>query len=234
MKKYDVVYILKKDVPADELRYSLRSVVKNLPYRKIWFYCGKPDGIEPDEYVEHIQSGATKWERAKSSVIRICENDAITEKFWLFNDDFFILQPIKSEEPHHRGLLRDHIREVEKRHNNTQTLYTRHLRQCYELLREAGYSSLDYALHAPMLVDRALMLEALRTFPTCPMFRSLYGNYAQIGGRYQRDYKLLKTTDRPDRDAPYLSTSNKTFSGEVTRFIQETFPEPSKYETGRS
>ena len=232
MKKYDVVYILKKDVTADELRYSLRSVVKNLPYRKVWFYCGCPEGIEPDEYVQHVQEGATKWERARSSVIRICENEDITEKFWLFNDDFFILQPIKSEEPHHRGLLRDHIREVEKRHNGMQTLYTRHLRQCYQQLREAGYSCLDYALHAPMLVDRELMLEAINAFPTCPMFRSLYGNYAQIGGRYRKDYKLLKTTDRPDKDAPVISTSNKTFSGEVTRFIMETFPEPSKYETG--
>ena len=233
MKKYDVVYILKKDAPADELRYSIRSVVKNLPYRKIWFYCGKPDGIEPDEYVKHIQTGPTKWERAKSSVIEICKNDDITEKFWLFNDDFFILQPIRSEEPHHRGLLRDHIREVESRHGNSATLYTRELRRCYGLLRDAGYSSLSYAIHAPMLVERAKMLEALKAFPTCPMFRSIYGNYAKIGGRMQKDYKLLNTTDKPDRDAPVLSTSNKTFSGDVTRFIMETFPEPSKYETDR-
>ena len=55
MKKYDVVYLLKNDYASDELRYSVRSVVKNFPYNRIVFVGGKPDDIEPDIYIPDEQ-----------------------------------------------------------------------------------------------------------------------------------------------------------------------------------
>lgn len=230
MRKYDVAYILKQNVKPDELRYSLRSIEENLNHGKVFFYCGKPDGIEPDVYVQHVQTGVTKWERARSSLIKICENKDMTKKFWLFNDDFYILAPMTSEKPLHRGLIKDHYLDVEKRHGGMITAYTRQLRNCEDMLKSAGCTTLDYALHVPMLIDRAKMLEALQMFPRCPMFRSLYGNYASIGGEFIKDNKIMTPGRILDPDARFLSSSDKTFNESVREFLEERFPDPCRYE----
>ena len=224
MRKYDVVYILKRDVKPNELRYSLRSIEENMPHGKVWFYCGKPEGIEPDEYVQHDQTGSVKWERARSSLIKACRNDKISKKFWLLNDDFYVMQPMTSDKPLHRGLLRDHILNIEKRHGGNMTGYTRQLRNCEQQLRDAGLTTLDYALHVPILIDRKKMLEAIE------MFRSLYGNYASIGGEFSKDYKLAASDAEIDLGAPFLSTSDKAFGGPVREYIETRFPNPCRYE----
>lgn len=226
--KYDVVYILKQYAQPDELRYSLRSICENMEFNRVWFYCGKPKGIEPDVYVPIMQRGASKWEKVRSSLIEVCKNDEITKSFWLFNDDFYVMKPFTRTEPFHVGYMREHIERVEARHNGP-TPYTLQLRKCEAILKEAGLSTLDYAIHVPLLVDRSKMLEALNTFPDCPMFRSLYGNYANIGGTKRNDVKVIKSDMNFDTDADLLSTSDKTF-GAVARFLDERFPEPCRYE----
>lgn len=230
MRKYDIVYILKAGTQPDELRYSLRSVDSNLEHRKVWFYGDKPKGLVPDEYVKHDQTGGTKWERVRSSLIEICKNDDITKQFWLFNDDFYVMQPVDKQFAYHRGLLHDHILDVEYRHGSAQTAYTRMLRKCEEQLKAAGLTTLDYAIHVPMLIDRAKMLDVLEMFPRCPMFRSLYGNYAKVGGEFIKDCKTVDANKIIDKDAPFFSTSNKSFAGKVQKQIAERFPDVCRYE----
>lgn len=232
MRKYDVVYILKANAKSEELRFSLRSIEKNMDHGKVWFYCGCPGGFIPDEYVPHDQKGPTKWERVRSSLIQVCRNDKIGKQFWLFNDDFFIMQPMQSAKNYHRGLLSDHIKDIELRHCGGSTGYTRNLRLCEQQLREAGMTTLDYAIHVPLLVDRAKMLEALQMFPRCPMFRSIYGNYAQIGGDFIKDCKTTDPERIIDPEDPFFSTSNRAFSGRVMEQMQKFFPDPCKYEEG--
>lgn len=232
MRKYDVVYILKDRPGTEELRYSLRSIEANMDHGKVWFYCGCPEGFKPDVHVPHVQKGATKWERVRSSLVEICKNEKISKQFWLFNDDFYIMQPMQKAENFHRGLLADHIRDIERRHCGGSTGYTRNLRICEDQLRQAGMTTLDYAIHLPMLVDRAKALEALEMFPRCPMFRSLYGNYAQIGGTFHKD---VKTTDQDKvipEDADFFSTSNKAFRGSVADQMAQRFPDPCRFEEG--
>ena len=232
MRKYDVVYILKDRAGPDELRYSLRSIEQNLNHGTVWFYGYCPPGFVPDEYVPHNQSGTVKWERVRSSMIEVCRNNKISKKFWLFNDDFFVLAPMEKQTALHRGLLTDHIKDVEARHYNQSTGYTRMLRACEEQLKQAGQTTLDYALHVPMLIDREKMLQALEMFPRCPMFRSLYGNYAKIGGDYHKDVKTTDATKEIPTDADFFSTSNRAFAGYVREQMDKRFPDPCKYEEG--
>lgn len=227
---YDIVYILKQYAQPDELRYSLRSVCENMEFNRVWFYCGKPTGLKPDRHVPKEQRGASKWERARSSLIDICKNDEITKSFWLFNDDFYILKPFNRLEPYHVGELHDHIERVEARHNNSWTPYTFQLRECESQLKRAGLTTLDYAIHVPLLVDRELMLEALKAFPHCPMFRSIYGNYANIGGTERKDVKINDAKTIPDAELDLLSSSDKSFRGEVGLFLAKRFPNKCRYE----
>ena len=230
MRKHDVVYILKEGCRPDELRYSLRSIEANMDHGKVWFYCGQPEGLIPDIAVPEKQEGSTKWQRVRNSLVNVCQNNKITKKFWLFNDDFFVLSRMESLKPLHRGLLKDHILDVETRHGGVPTGYTRRLRECMEQLQAAGFTTLDYALHVPILVDREKMLETLEMFPRCPMFRSLYGNYAGIGGEFFKDVKTMDPDKEIPEDALFFSTSNRAFSGKVRKQLEERFPDPCKYE----
>lgn len=227
---YDIVYILKSDAAPDELRYSLRSVEENMSYRKVWFVCGKPNGLEPDGYMPMIQTGSSKWDRTKSSLIAVCKNDEISKKFWLFNDDFYVLKPNKSIKPYYRGIIKDHVLAIERKRNGRASSYSNQLKACDEYLHRAGYTTLDYALHLPMLVERSKMLEAINMFPNCPMFRSLYGNYANIGGTYHKDVKVADPAREINPDLDFLSSNDKSFQGKLGQFLAERFPEPSRFE----
>ena len=229
MRKYDVVYILKAGCTGEELRYSLRSIEANMTHGKVWFYCGCPDGIIPDEHVLMVQAGANKWERVRNTLIRVCKNDEITEKFWLFNDDFYVMKRMTRTVPLHRGELMEHVKGIESRHGRPSG-YSRRLKMCDMMLRSAGLTTLDYALHIPILVDREKGLEAIRKFPDCPMFRSLYGNYAKVGGEYHEDVKTVDPNKIIPDDIDFFSTSNKSFAGEVRRQMEERFPDPCRYE----
>ena len=230
MKEYDVVYILKNEVKPDELRYSLRSL-KNLPHGNVWFVGGQPSGLFPDKAIPMVQKGLIKWEKARSSLIRACKTEGISEKFWLFNDDFFVLQPVTSDKPYFGGMLHDHILKVEHRYNDKHTGYTKMLRLCEDILKGADMTTFDYALHIPMLVDKAKMLEALKTFPECPMFRSIYGNYAEIGGVQHDDVKIVGLDEGIEEGRDFVSTSDASFStGKVGKDIRKMFPDKCKYE----
>lgn len=231
MRKYDIVYILEEDVRSGELRYSLRSIEKNMTHGKVWFYCGKPEGIDPDEYVPMKQQGFMKWEKAKSSLIRACMNDDITEKFWLFNDDFFVLKRMLSIKPLFDGSMHDHILQIEHRYNDKKTGYTKMLRACEEQLKDAGCTTFNYAIHVPMLIDRQQMLEALQMFPSCPMFRCLYGNYQAIGGNGHEDVKIHDAMTPVPDGADFVSTDDRAFyCGRVGRDLRNMFPDKCRYE----
>ena len=140
------------------------------------------------------------------------------------------MQPMQSAKNYHRGLLADHIKDIELRHCGGSTAYTNNLRICERQLRDAGLTTLDYAIHIPMLVDRAKGLEALRMFPRCPMFRSLYGNYAKIGGDFIVDCKTTDSNRIINPEDPFFSTSNRAFSGKVLEQMEALFPDPCRYE----
>lgn len=228
--KYDVVYILKNNMESDEIIYSLRSVEKNFPYRKIWFVGGCPGTIAPDVWMNFTQQGETKWQKATSAIAAACKNDDITEDFWLFNDDFFIMKRIRVLKPMIRGTLQQRCKDIEANNNGLQSMYSRQLHKTIHVLKLNGYPQLDYALHVPMLINRRKALEVIDAFPKCPMFRSLYGNYCGIEAETVKDVKVRGMNSWP-KDARLLSTDDMSFyHGKVGEYIRESFPDPSKYE----
>lgn len=230
MKRYDVIYILKQGAGDSELRYSLRSIEKNMQHGDVWFVCGQPRGLVPDHRLEIPQTEPVKWDRVRGSLFRVCSNNDVPDKFWLFNDDFFVLKPMASETPMYQGLMRDHILRVEKKYHGI-TDYTRHLRECEATLKGADLPTFDYAVHMPMLIDKAKMLEALKVFPDCPMFRCLYGNYAVIGGEIHDDVKIVELDEPIPDDADFVSTCDAAFAqGIAGRQIMQMFRDKCRYE----
>ena len=228
--KHDVVYILKNDYDSEEVRYSIRSVCMNFPFRKIVFVGGAPADIYPDIYIEDIQEGDRKWSRSTHSLKKVCECEDLTEDIWLFNDDFFIIRKVTEFPPMVMGSLDYRVQRIFKKHN-MNTGYSQRLRDTQRILKQNGYDQLDYACHCPLLINRAKALQTLKKFKGFPMFRSLYGNHHAIGGQLTSDFKIFDEEAMPRDGVAIVSTTDKSFrSGKVGEYIRQTFSEPCEYE----
>jgi hypothetical protein len=231
--EHDIVYILKSGVCPDEITYSLRSVCKNFLFRKIWFFGGKPDGIEPDEYVFGDQRGTESWRKVNSTIEQVCKTKDVSEDFWLFNDDFFIMKRIEDLPPIYNGTLLSRVEEIRSRQDGMVSLYATRLLRAKTLLEEDSFATFNYAVHMPMLINKKKAFETIKHFRKSAMFRSLYGNMWEVGGINRPDVKIFNVDEAPDPESDMLSTSDLSFQeGLVGEFIRSRFPEPCRYEKG--
>lgn len=236
--RYDVVYFLKDTKENEELRYSLRSIEENWQYRRVWFCGGCPVGVEPDRNMRIKQEGIDKWNKVRNMIRQVCENDEITEDFWLFNDDFYVLTRIYEDiPPTYNGELLSYIERIERKIGGPDG-YTERLRYADAGLKQAGLMTRNYEVHKPMLINRKKALEVLDKFPNYPAFRSLYGNYWQIGGENRPDRKV-KILNYKNMDLvrfwDFLSTSDKSFKeGNIGEFVRNRFPIKSRYERSKN
>lgn len=226
----DVIYILRSG-KNEELRYSLRSVEKNYPHKRVIFYGGKPDGIEPDLFIPYAQPGDTKWEKVRNTIEIICKNDNITEDFILFNDDFFIMKPVENPANYYDGTLAGRINSIERALFGRHSVYSDRLRHLLETLKRAGIANpLNYAHHTPMIINRKKMLETLKQYPNEPMFRALYGNINQIGGENMPDVKFYHRR-QPFPIGQYASTADDSWKQEkIGQIIRGKFSYRSRFE----
>jgi len=226
---HDIVYILKEDIVPEELRYSLRSVEKNFPHRNVWFIGGMPKGFKPDRSISHKQTGTTKWGMIKSSMWKAIECSEISEEFFLFNDDFFVLKKFKGDFVNYSdGTLQ---RRIDELHHDLNGLnpYARTLLKAQQELISLRCSTVNFDVHLPMLVDKQGMRKALK-LASSPQMRSLYGNINNIPYVYHADVKEY-SQDKVNKDADFLSTDDKTFrDGKVGEFIRASFRKPSRFE----
>lgn len=229
--KHDIVYFL-RDGSNEELRYSLRSVDENFAYNKVWFVGGKPEGITPDEYMPINQSGADKFERVRNMLLECCRNDNITEEFWLFNDDFFVMLPSLEDTQWTNGTLGQRIAIIEARENNGMpTAYSQKLRHLVQTLEKDGLPTLNYAVHKPMLINRKKAIEVLEKYPNEPMFRALYGNYWHIKAKDDLDCKIRRCDRTLKPNKQFISTSDLSFNhGIIGAQLKERFKFRSRFE----
>lgn len=231
---YDVVYMVKDTPDNEELRYSLRSLYENFPHNKVIFCGGKPDGLKPDLHIRIKQDQPSKWENVRKMLRKIADDERITEDFWLFNDDFFVLEP-KSEKipPYYDKDILAMIRRTEKGFGRP-IAWTHRLRHLMNILKANDLPTLNYAVHKPMLMNRKKLKEVLDKFPDEPMVRALYGNYYKLDGLDSPDMKVRVQNYDLSRVAKwdYVSTQDDSFAtGNIGRWLRDKFPAKSRFET---
>lgn len=223
----DIVYFVKDSESNEELRYSLRSLV-NFPHRYVWFYVGCPKGLQPDYHVNVLHDKVNKWQNVSMMLDMACNNPAITDEFWLFNDDFFIMEKIEKPKNYYRGDLYKRIVQLEDVYRGF-TPYSKLLRECAKELESLGCSTKDFSLHIPLLIDKNKMLW-LRNVTNFEGFRSLYGNYFNIAKDKMNDCKITSPT-KEWKGGCYLSTEDNAFAnGIVGKQIRERFKDKCEYE----
>ena len=223
----DIVYVIGPQTDPAELTYSLRSVEVNFPHRLVWIVGTLPPGIKPDRYIKHEQVGRNKWDLIKSSMLRIIKETELTEDFFWFNDDFFIMKPVKETWTNFcDGTLEHRVQEL---HTEGMSPYCRSLYKAEQELMALGASTMNYDVHLPMLFNKA----KVPCINQCssPQMRSIYGNLTQSPYIIHPDVKVHGYNEIPP-NPDYLSTNEDTFqNGKAGLFIRSTFTKPSRFET---
>ena len=224
----DLVYVCRNG-ENEELRYSLRSVARNLPHGRVWIFGGWPAWIEGVKTITTEQAGV-RFANTTNAVRLACEHSAVSDPFVLMNDDFFVMQPLDSVPVLNRGPISKVISDYERRHMGGSA-YAMGMRHTCDLLVSLGFENpVSYELHVPLLVHKAAMLEALSMGQGVKVLhkRSMYGNLARLSGATVPDVKVYRTgADVPQ--GPFASCQDNTLPT-VLPVLRYLFPLPCAYE----
>lgn len=237
LDKYDVVYMVKDWPDNEELTYSIRSVEKNFPYKRIIIYGTQPKNLQVDKYYHVNQIGWTKWDRVQNMVIAACSNNHLTNYIWLFNDDFYVTRPVDEFFYYSNGKIDGVVKGLVKKYGY-ETSYARMLKHQAKVLRENGYTTDSFTTHTPLLINRKVFIECINKFSGVRGFRNLYGNYAKCTYdlpypvKTVKDIKVRNRTEEVENIIPFLSSSDKSFetNEKMRDFLFKEFKNKSKYE----
>jgi hypothetical protein len=234
----DLAYIVKPGDDNEELRYSLRSVHRNMPHERVWIFGHRPPWVSPA--VRHVfvaQQDPARWKRQNAmALLRAMTDRADLDKFVLFNDDFFVTEMTGPEPPpRHRGSLAEFA--LGRWHIAPGGHYAGVMMRTVALLREAGLGDgLTYETHTPMTMTREqleLTLAYIDRHSAGEMVapRSILGNLHRLGGELIGNVKIYGPEPASPDAAPFLSTTDCSFRyHEIGKRLRRAFPDPSPYE----
>jgi hypothetical protein len=227
----DVVYINRPGDENEELRYSLRSL-RNLPHDRVFIVGYSPVWVRGCESIT-VDRANGKHVSAERNLIAACNSLEVSDPFYVFNDDFYVMRPMEQIPTLHEGPL-DQVIEAHRE----GSAYRFAMKATYDRLLEIGIPEpLGYELHTPMLIEKLGMQMALSLGPKIIGMhnRTMYGNLMEVGGAQTADVKVYPNDKSKSYEAwPLLSTSDRTFKYHpIGRYIRESFPDPSRYEFTR-
>ena len=231
----DIVYTLRNHYDGEELRYSLRSL-NNMPHDKVFFVGGCPRWAKNIIHIPTEQTG-TKYKNTTGNLITACNDPRISANFILMNDDFFILEKIKSPTKElnlYMGTVQSYIEKLKKRHP-AGSAYIKGMEQTKEFLQGLGVPEpLSYELHVPFVVNKKKFLKMfeLPGVKEIPCFhkRTVYGNLHLKGGTDTQDVKIFFNSGFvPKKLGKFLSCDDMGFYT-LHNFLLNKFPKKSVYE----
>lgn len=243
----DLVYLVRPGNRNEELRWSLRSVEVNMPGRRVWIVGHKPDWLTGVEHIPTRQEGH-KHQNTLANLAAACEHEEVSEKFVLFNDDFFVLRPLGEVPVLHRGTLNEFIERYRRPHVGAELGWWRRAVETRKSLAMLGHDpdmALSYELHVPLPMCRETWLAGVKELQRIGRYgirywtkRSFYGNFAGLGGRRCDDVKIAddKAWERAGAAAgvtgwTFLSTADGAFKyGRVGRWLRGKFPDRCRFE----
>lgn len=231
----DVVYTLRKNYDGEELRYSLRSL-ENLPHDNVFFVGGCPKWAKNVIHIKREQTG-TKYKNTTHNLLAACNDPRISADFILMNDDFFILEKIKSPKKElnlNNGTVQ-RVLDIKLKKIPGGNPYFKGMAQTKEFLHGLDiYDPLSYELHVPFIFNKKKLLKIydLPGVSDIPCFhkRTAYGNLYLKGGEFMRDVKVFMNDGfLPKKLGKFLSCDDMGFFI-LSNFLQQKFPQKSKYE----
>lgn len=226
-----LVYVIRDDTDSSawELKFSLRSVAKNLS--GIANACIVTNALPPfvnPETVSLIQE--TDGERLKDAnicrkILAACNDGRVTDDFLFINDDHFILKPVDAREipPYNKGRLMEKY--------NLWTSYSRLLEKTHKFLRAASLDITHFDIHTPIIYNKAKFQQMAQFFKWKQgvVIKSLYGNFHQLDSSHLMEDLKIKQPLALDRinalttGRTFLSTDANAKSSGMIQFLTERF-----------
>ena len=230
----DIVYPVRRGDYNEELRYSLRSLV-NLPHGRVWIVGHCPPWVK--RYDTVTRTGVRFWPRpqkeskyrnANAALVEVATEigNSLSSPFYLFNDDFYVMEPIEQVPLLHMGPLAKVIEHYRSRHHTGA--YWRGMVASYRLLQEHGISDpLSFELHIPMPIWRDPLLEAWELGKSLEVLhiRTVMGNLMGLGGEQVEDCKVYGRRTQDEVQGPFLSSNDM-----VLPKVRDLFRDPGPYE----
>lgn len=216
-----ILYVLGSDSKYnnEEIRYSIRSVAKHLPVKKIFIVGEKPSFVSDEIiHIPFAEANGNKAYRIAMKIRHACE--IINEPFYLFADDYFILKPLKQIGVYSKGRLnpsevRNHI-------------YKHYIYVTEKYLIESGNTTHNFDCHRPFLIDpeKFKLLDYVWHPEKTFVVKSIYGNL--VGSK---KFEVL-----PDPKKNKIDYSDWMFSSDDANWryirdeIRNMFNTKTKYE----
>jgi hypothetical protein len=231
----DVVIPVRKGEGNEELRYALRSLCC-LPHGRVWIAGYKPSWVGNVGHIDVAQVG-TKHENALRNLLAACAHPEVSEEFVLWNDDFFLLEPLDAVPVYHCGPMTDFIRARKPLGDSAWMLG---VRATEDVLHRLGHPDpVCYELHTPLPMTKSGTVEAMAlALPELAkraalQIKTLYGNIHGLGGERREDVKVFRPHDRWV-GGPFLSTIDRLWGRhEATKMVMRKFPDRGPYEKER-
>ncbi|MFV0443486.1 MAG: hypothetical protein ACK5Q5_07940 [Planctomycetaceae bacterium] len=258
----DAVYLLKHSAAEDlEIRYSLRSVERHLPWiRKVWIVGDRPRFLVEDKsFVEFVSYDRLAWiggyrSPVKNMLLGLFLTSLLPEldqEFLLFCDDFILLEDVAIEDAKKARFIQD-LSEVT---NRGKGLWKESLWRTYDVLKRLKYPGFNFAVHIPTYLTRKWVFDAFAEFRDFVSEDRYYGLLAETAilnyvlrhhglnmvRRSTEDWyagfheQAAVYDDIVDKSAGkrFLNFDDKAFSPDMRRFLAERFPQHCRYETPR-
>lgn len=230
----NVVYVYRRS-RSDELRYSMRSLAYVPHDRVIVVGDAPPFPYRNITVVGSSHNAPTPQDVTRNHLIRLVTSGTldVTDRYYLFNDDFFVLEPVDSIPLYHRGPVTDLDPLVDRAGLPTASDFidSEHATGAW-LTEEHGITDpRSYSLHVPMPM-RIHRTSWLALLPNGLRTRTAYGNLSgrlEDDGGAMQDVKVRRTDEHPT--GTYTSTYEKSFThGVVGDVVRSLFPDKSPYE----
>lgn len=255
----DIVYLFRHSQHQDEeIRFSLRSVARNIPYiRKVWIFGDRPAFLtDNNAIVEHVPHEYIAPLLGYRSPVR---NDflmlflasllpGVAFDFVRFSDDYIVLKPLSREQLCIVRALED-LNDQRARGAGT---WKQDLWRTFDVLKEYGYAGHNFESHVPAPMNRKLVFEAFMAFRA---FQSEDRHAGMLSGTAVYNYalrhhglKFIRLAEEQSRagfygacpgddqirsacrDKMFLSFDDKGFGAPVLGFLRSLFPEACQYE----
>lgn len=230
----DILYVVKQEEDNEELRYSLRSL-RNIPHGKVFMAGYKPSWVSNKVIHIPVVQDRTKYKNSTNNLLTACNDPRLSSDFLLFNDDFFVMRPMKEMPVFNRGSNHDVTAEYKAKGSGG---YVNGMIQTEELLHQLGVKDvINYELHVPMHINKHKFIDVIQMQrDLAPHIRvvhkrTLYGNFWKLGGKKISDVKVYHLSQEWSEAAPLLSTLDNCFKlHPIGDYIRSKFPNPSPYE----
>lgn len=217
--KLPVLITYKKTVDnGQELRYTLRSLENITNWNgEVYIVGDKEDWFKNIIHIPAPRQVKNRYIDVENKMMSALNSD-MPDDFILLMDDVYTTEPTEVGYMHSGEIPR-----------LTNSPHKRSLSSTAKWLSLRGFTTLNYDIHVPIIMNRkkrlevnVLIMNRLKLNPNTPMqARSLYGNIFKVGGQYYEDQK---TKNKTLKKGVFLSTQFYTCG------LNELFPNPSQFE----